>query len=322
MTPSCCRLGTQVVYSAEVIKEIKDASIFGGHAMNQYEYSTGEVLPEFSSEFGQGEYSPEFGSEFGESGHEFGNEFGQELFGETESGYETGYELSPEYLETGELGQETVFNETQEMELAAELLEVSSNEELDRFLGGLIGKVGGLLGRAVRSPVGRAIGGVLKQTARTALPNIGRAAASAISPGLGDLGAQAGQALGSIFGLELEGLSNEDREFEVARRFVRFAGSTAKRSLTAPPSRDPRRTARRAASQAARRFAPGLMSNLSGGSGFSSASNSQNGSSQWGAPSESGTSNQGAEQEPTVHTCGCGRNRTFRRGEKVVVINF
>jgi hypothetical protein len=39
----------------------------------------------------------------------------------------------------------------------------------------------------------------------------------------------AGQALG----LELEGLSQEDREFEATRQFIRFAGDAVKNALTA-----------------------------------------------------------------------------------------
>ena len=41
------------------------------------------------------------------------------------------------YGETGE-----VFGETEQMELASELLEVTSEAELDRFLGGLIERAG------------------------------------------------------------------------------------------------------------------------------------------------------------------------------------
>jgi hypothetical protein len=65
---------------------------------------------------------------------------------------------------------------------------------------------------------------------------------------------------GRAFGLELEGLSAEDREFEVARRFVRFASATTKNAVRSAPTANPQTTARRAAAQAARRFAPGLVS--------------------------------------------------------------
>ncbi len=43
-------------------------------------------------------------------------------------------------------------------------------------------------------------------------------------------------AAGRMFGLELEGLSVEDREFEVARRLVRFALTATKNALSAPPA--------------------------------------------------------------------------------------
>jgi hypothetical protein len=57
-------------------------------------------------------------------------------------------ELMPEAFEYGETewsgatGVSGVFNETEEMELAAELLSVSNEHELDRFLGGLILRCG------------------------------------------------------------------------------------------------------------------------------------------------------------------------------------
>ena len=103
-------------------------------------------------------------------------------------------EYSPELetfeSETFEVSGETgagVLNETEEMELAAELLEVKDEQELDRFLGGLIRRVGRAIGTVVRSPIGSAIGGVLKSVARRALP----AAAGALGTFIGEpLGAQ------------------------------------------------------------------------------------------------------------------------------------
>jgi len=52
--------------------------------------------------------------------------------------------------------------------------------------------------------------------------------------------------------LEIEGLSAEDREFEVERRFVRFASATTKNALCAPPSANPQTVAKRAAAMAGR----------------------------------------------------------------------
>jgi hypothetical protein len=191
----------------------------------------------------------------------------QEVFGETfgeSSLQEAGLFETPEIgLETGmpEVGsQEVPLHEAQEWELAAELLEVSNEEELDRFLGGLIRRVGSAVGRVVRSPIGRALGGVLKPLAKAALPIAGRALGTFVGgPVGGVIGGKLASAAGSLFGLELEGLSAEDREFEVARRFVRFASSASKCALAAPPTANPQAVARAAIATAARRLAPGLV---------------------------------------------------------------
>src|SRR5262249_52905136 len=63
-------------------------------------------------------------------------------------------------FETSE--SQRVFDEVNEMELAGALLEVSSEEELDRFLGNLIQRAGRAVGAAVRSPVGQSLVGMLK----------------------------------------------------------------------------------------------------------------------------------------------------------------
>jgi hypothetical protein len=62
-----------------------------------------------------------------------------------------------------------------------------------------------------------------------------------------------------MFGLELEGLSAEDREFEVARRYVSFAGEAVKNLALAPSSPDPRTAVNAAAALAAQTHAPGLL---------------------------------------------------------------
>jgi hypothetical protein len=157
-------------------------------------------------------------------------------------------------------GDGTVFSEAHEMELAANLLEVSDEQEVDRFLGDLIRKAGQAAGSFVRSPTGQALGGILKDAARQALPVVGRAIGGYVGGDRGaQLGAQTASAAGRIFGLELEGLSPEDKEFEVAKSFVRFAGDAVRNALAAPPSAPPRAVAQSAAIQAARRYAPGLL---------------------------------------------------------------
>ena len=63
-----------------------------------------------------------------------------------------------EQFEFGEAEWGEVFNESELMELTAELMEVTNEAELDRFLGGLIKKVGGAIGKVVKSPIGQAVG--------------------------------------------------------------------------------------------------------------------------------------------------------------------
>src|SRR5215204_4525844 len=169
----------------------------------------------------------------------------------------------------GEQSGELPFNETQEMELAAELLSVSNEQELEQFLGNLIKSAGQAAGSFVRSPVGQALGGVLKNAARQALPIVGGAIGSYVGGSTGgDVGRQLATTAGRVFGLELEGLSGEDQEFEVARRFVRFAGAAAGRAAVAPRNVPPQHAARAAAVGAARRFAPGLLRRGASASGF------------------------------------------------------
>ena len=162
---------------------------------------------------------------------------------------------TPFHGETGE-----VFSETEQMELASEMLEITSEAELDRFLGGLIQRAGRAVGRFVSSPAGRAIGGVLKGAARQVLPAIGSAVGGYLGGPTGaQVGGQAASAAGKLFGLELEGLSAEDQEFEVARRYVNFASEALKNLALAPSSPDPRAAANAAAVLAAQTYAPGLL---------------------------------------------------------------
>jgi hypothetical protein len=74
-------------------------------------------------------------------------------------------------------------------------------------------------------------------------------------------------AAGRVFGLELEGLSGEDAEFEIARRFVNFAADAVKNIALAPPRMEPRSAALSAAAAAARAYARGLLPSAEGATG-------------------------------------------------------
>jgi len=161
-----------------------------------------------------------------------------ESYGET---FGTGFELGDE---TG------VLTEADELELATELLTVSNEEELDQFLGKLFKKVG----KIARGP----LGGLLKSVAKKALPIVGGALGSAIPiPGIGTMiGTAAGNAAANMFEVNLEGMSQEDQEFEIARRVVRLASSAA---ANAGPAAATLAGAKAALMDAARAHAPGLV---------------------------------------------------------------
>lgn len=165
-----------------------------------------------------------------------------------------------EYGEAEWNGETDVFSEAETVELAAELLGVSSEAELDMFLGSLIKKAGGAIGQLVKSPVGQQLGGLLKSAAKKSLPLVGSAVGGYFGgPSGAKIGSQAASAAGRLFGLELEGLSLEDQEFEVAKSFVKFASQAAKNAASAPSAANPKAIAQQAAAAAARQLAPGLL---------------------------------------------------------------
>jgi uncharacterized protein (DUF697 family) len=165
-----------------------------------------------------------------------------------------------EYETDNEYNQESPFNEAEEMELAAELLGVSSEAELDQFLGKIIKDAGRAVGGAIKGPVGKALGGALKGIAKQALPAVGGLVGNVMLPGIGGaVGSKLISTAGKALGLELEGLSYEDQEFEVAKGVVRLAGAAAGNAAMAAPSSPPRQVAQTALTEAAKTHAPGLL---------------------------------------------------------------
>jgi hypothetical protein len=154
-----------------------------------------------------------------------------------------------------------VFSEADEMELAAELLATSDEQELDQFIGKLIGQAGEAAGKAVKGKTGSKLGNFLKGALKKALPTVAGAAGTLFGGPLGGMAAsKLASSAGKAFGLELEGLSPEDQEFEAARRFVRFAGEAAKQAgKAAAVIDDPQKAAKKAVIAAASKFAPGLL---------------------------------------------------------------
>ena len=105
-----------------------------------------------------------------------------------------------------------------------ELLSVSSEAEMEQFLGNVFSSVWNGV-KKVASP----LGGVLKAVAKRALPYVGGALGSLIPiPGVGTaLGRAVGTVVSQALEMEYAGLAPQQQEFEAARRFVRLAGTAA-----------------------------------------------------------------------------------------------
>ena len=183
-----------------------------------------------------------------------------------------GYELGMEeweaeqlaFAEETEFGNytqtESPFEEVDEMELAAELLGVTDEAELEQFIKGLIAKGAKALRKRISPSLRQALGGVIKGAVNYVMPKVSGALGSVIGgPAGGALSDKLTSAAGQVFGLELEGLSPEDQEFETAQHLVRWAGSALQNAAEVPPNTPPQEAAQAAAVAAAQQHAPGLL---------------------------------------------------------------
>src|SRR4051794_29666745 len=89
----------------------------------------------------------------------------------------------------------------EEIALASELLDIRSAGELEQFLSGLLRRIGGANRAFARSGTGRKLAGILAQVGSQAVPMLG-----------GLPGTDSDDPAPNPLGLELEGLSAEDRE--------------------------------------------------------------------------------------------------------------
>ena len=155
---------------------------------------------------------------------------------------------------------ESPFDEEEEVQLATELLGVTSEEELEEFLGKWLRAAARKAGSFLGSATGKAVGGILKNVAKQALPAIGGALGTAIGgPGIGTaIGAKAGDWASNLFEVEGEGIDHEEYEFETARRFVALSGAAARNAAFGSRRIAPRALAQQAVHSAARRYAPGV----------------------------------------------------------------
>ncbi len=133
------------------------------------------------------------------------------------------------------------FNKAEEMELALELLRVTSEAELERFLGELFKKAW----RGIE-PVGSKIIGplrvFLKTVAKKALPSVATAAGTSFGEPRDDaIAGNLGFLVSEALEAEVAGMTATDPDLEKCRqllekylRFVRFAGKAAIAAASAP----------------------------------------------------------------------------------------
>jgi hypothetical protein len=156
--------------------------------------------------------------------------------------------------------EEAPFDETTEMELASEALEITDEEQLEQFLGNLFKNVTRGAQKFAQSAAGQNLMRILKPVANQALPIAGATIGGVFGGPAGTmLGRQFGSQASQWFEIEPEGMSDEDAQFETARRFVRFAGSAARNTGALARSAPPAAAARQGAIAAARSHAPGLL---------------------------------------------------------------
>jgi hypothetical protein len=138
---------------------------------------------------------------------------------------------SPESQESnngeGEESFEMPMSEVEEEALAAELLGVSSEYEMEQFLGGLFRKIKRRLGGAAKFLSQNAVplAGALQGIAAKAIPSIAGAMGAAVPiPGLNAVVSSAlTKATSNLLQSEMEDLEGEEQEFERSKRFVQFA---------------------------------------------------------------------------------------------------
>ena len=186
-------------------------------------------------------------------------------YGETQESQVTGqyFEQSPAYV-----------GEIPESELAYELMNVQSEEELEQFLGDLLKAAWGGAKAFYHSPLGQklkdqAIAG-LKSVGKKALPGLGRTVGGHFfGPEGAKVGGQLGRMAAKGLGLEYQGATALERRTEGSQRFVRTAQNAARRIAAQVQNGQPMnaRIIRQIILQEGQRWFPGLPAQAMAGSG-------------------------------------------------------
>jgi hypothetical protein len=204
---------------------------------------------------------------------------------------------------------ESAFTQDEVEELAANLLEITDEQELDQFIGGLLKKAKRLVGGALKSPLLQPLGGFLKGAIKKALPIAGGALGNLVVPGIGgQIGSRLASGAGSLLGLEFEGLAPEDQEFEVAKRLVQTIGTAVQTAAQSPTAAtDPQSAAKSAVIAAARAHLPGLLEGRSRG-------RLRGRSQHWSQGTSDGDSDSDSDGE------GARSGRWYRRNGKIILV--
>lgn len=148
-------------------------------------------------------------------------------------------------------------SERQEIELAAEALEIFAEEELEEFVDNVLAGVAAGAGKTISGPIARELGDVLEGMGPAGLPTSG-ALSSLAAPGR-VVGSKLGWMIGRLLELELEGMDREDAELERARRYVGLAATSARHAALAPRDAPPRDVVQTALAEALSEHVPELL---------------------------------------------------------------
>ncbi|HEX6097794.1 MAG TPA: hypothetical protein VF432_15825 [Thermoanaerobaculia bacterium] len=177
-------------------------------------------------------------------------------FGETD--YESTDEIYEEIWGDGTQG-EASYSDQELNDLAAELLTISDEGELDEFFKKLLRRAGSFA---------KKLAPVLKPLAKKFLPIAGTAVGTFFGGPVGaSLGGKLGSLASNLFEVDMEGLEPQEAEMEVARSIVKLATTAADQAAAAPPTANPNQVVRAAMTAAAQQHAPGLLRGRAGAGG-------------------------------------------------------
>jgi len=229
-------------------------------------------------------------------------------------------ELQPEAFSfAGEMESETSFStelespfsEAEEMELAVEMLGVTSEAEMEQFLGNLFKKAW----QGIKTIGSK----VLRPLVKTVLPIAATAAGTFFGgPGGGAIAGKLGSLVSQALEAEAAGVSPQDRDLEKCRQFVRMAATAARAAALAPPGANPVAVVQRVLANAAQQK---LALGTPGAAPAAAAQRMPT----LGTPGAAPAAARSRCRCGQPWNCTCGQSgqsgRWIRRGRDIVIIN-